>query len=244
MKFAYLQKTSLQDFPDTLSCIIFLGGCNFRCPACYNALILDLKESLIEEQEILEFLDKRKGKLDGVVITGGEPLINLDLPEFLEKIQEKGYKIKIDTNGSNPGLLKHVIEHGLVDYIAMDIKASKEDYYKVAGVKTNLDDIEESMKILKESRELGKIDYEFRITLVPVIHGARIAEMDDKTISLIAEWISSIDFESKVYIQEFVPVEGRLVNPKLEFQKKTSEERLKQVKEIVRKKLNNVYIRA
>lgn len=238
MKFAFLQKVSLQDFPDTISCIIFIAGCSFRCPACYNAEILDLQEEKISEKEILDFLEKRKSKLDGVVISGGEPLINPEIISFLEKIKEKEYKIKIDTNGSNPNLLKEIIDKRLVNYIAMDVKSPREIYEKVAGVKIDLEKIEESMKIIVNSG----IDFEFRTTLVPVIDG-EIREMNENDVEKISEWISKFDKNAKFFLQPFIPAKERLLNSELEKFSTTKEEILKKSRDAAKKFLFRVYIR-
>jgi len=231
MQIAYLQKISLQDFPDTISCIIFLGGCNFRCPGCYNSNILDLKKSLVNEKEIFDFLEKRRGKLEGVVITGGEPLINPDITQFLKKIRERGYKIKIDTNGSNPELLKSIIKKGLVDYISMDIKAGKDNYDKIAGVSVDTCKIEESMKILSDSN----INFEFRTTFFPGISEIDIVE--------IASWIAQISKQAKFFLQPFIPVRDRLVDKKLEDLPQTKKETLEKAKQKAEKFLANCYIR-
>jgi|SRR3989344_7180610 len=256
MNIAHLQKVSLQDFPDTISCIVFLAGCSFKCPACYNASILDLKEGKITEQEIFEFLEKRKGKIDGVVITGGEPLINSDILLFLEKIKEKGYKIKLDTNGSSPKLLQEILEKRIVDYVAMDIKAPREIYNKVAGVNVNIDNIEESMMLLAQ---FG-IDYEFRTTMCPIIteqgiqktsssgslnsNEFKIREMNYNDIEKIAEWISKIDKNAKFYIQPFIPMAGKLVNPELEKFTRTNDDVMRKGKEKSGKFLSRVEIRS
>ncbi len=247
MKFAYLQKTSLQDFPEVISCIIFLGLCNFRCPACYNSEILELNKSIVKEKEIFDFLEKRKGKIDGVVITGGEPLVNdiNEFKEFLKKIKQKGYKIKIDTNGSFPDKLKQIIDGNLVDYVAMDVKADKKNYDLLAGVKVNLNNIEKSMKILSEAKKTNKIDYELRTTLSPIFNPKtrEIKEMSKKEIEEIGKWVSSISKEVKFFLQPFVPVEGRLLVKKLEREKRTKTETLSKMKQVLNRFLGNVYIR-
>ena len=129
-----LQKLTLLDFPEVVSCIVFTKGCNFRCPFCHNASLVEKSEEEISPSEILSFLKKRQGLLDGVVITGGEPLLNPDIPAFLSEIKAMGYKIKLDTNGSSPKLLKEIVSAGLVDYVAMDIKNCPESYGITAGV--------------------------------------------------------------------------------------------------------------
>jgi pyruvate formate lyase activating enzyme len=239
MKIAYLQKMSLQDFPDTVSCIVFLSGCSFRCGMCYNSMILDSEFSGMSEEEFFSFLESRKKQLDGVVVTGGEPLIHKELIEFLKKIKEKGMKIKLDTNGSNPERLKEVIDLRLVDYVAMDIKSAREDYEKVAGVKVDLGKIEESMRILAKSN----IEHEYRTTLCPIEDNGKYRAMDENDIEKIAEWISSIDGDASYYLQAFLPEKERLVNKKLEEEKKTRGDILLKAKENALKFLKRVYLR-
>lgn len=165
------EKLTLIDFPGEIAAIIFTQGCNFRCQFCYNPLLVwpleDSKlkyrkdHSLIEEGDLFAFLESRKGKLDGVVITGGEPTLHPDLPEFIAKIKKLGYKVKLDTNGTNPEMLLAVLKH--LDYIAMDLKAPYNKYEQVTGTKANLANIKKSVKIIMESG----LPYEFRTTVVP-----------------------------------------------------------------------------
>ena len=150
-----LQKTTLIDYPGKIACTVFLSVCNFRCPWCYSGeLVLPekiLKQPRISEKEFFNFLRERKGLLEGVVICGGEPTVNKDLPQFIEKIKRMGYFIKLDTNGSNPKMLKDLIDTKLIDYVAMDIKApiDSEIYKKILREGVKLDDIKESIEILK-----------------------------------------------------------------------------------------------
>jgi len=165
-----LQKTTLIDFPGRVAATVFLLGCNFRCPFCYSAeLVLPEKiksQPRISEKDFFDFLEKRKGLLEGVVICGGEPTIHTDLPDFIKKIKELGYSVKLDTNGSNPRMLKRLIDDRLIDYVAMDIKAPFGKYDQATGVKVKLDDIKESIEMIKSSC----LDYEFRMTVVPTLH--------------------------------------------------------------------------
>ena len=172
------QKMTMLDYPGKVACTIFTYGCNFRCPFCHNATLVIDEASLLSEDEILSYLNKRKGILDGVCITGGEPLLQKDIFEFLEKVRKTGLLVKLDTNGSYPEKLKEAIDRGLVDYVAMDIKASWENYSKVADVNVKIQDIEKSIQILLEN----KVDYEFRTTVVRELHTIE----DFKKIS---EWI-------------------------------------------------------
>lgn len=163
MNIGGLQKTSLLDYPDTISAIIWTVGCNFRCPFCYNKdLVLGNVEN-ISEKDIFSFLEKRKGLLEGLVISGGEPLMQKDIVQFIEKVKKLGYKIKIDTNGMYPEKLKELIDKKLVDYIAMDIKAPIDKYDQLSGIKTDIKKIEKSIEIIRSS----SVDYEFKTTFVP-----------------------------------------------------------------------------
>ena len=168
MKIHGLQKMTLLDFPGHVACTVFLGGCDFRCPFCHNFELADgTANPVMEEEELLSFLEKRKGLLDGVAFTGGEPLLHKDLPELMRKIRDMGFSVKLDTNGNHPKLLKEILNEGLVDYVAMDIKNSPEKYAKTAGVDTiDLSLIKESISLLMNS----KIDYEFRTTVVREFH--------------------------------------------------------------------------
>ena len=167
-----LQKTTLIDFPGKVACTVFLTGCNFRCPFCYNREIV-LPEEIkkhpsISQRYLFSFLKSRQGLIEGVCLTGGEPTINQGLPEFIKKIKKMGFSLKLDTNGANPKMLQKLIREKLIDYLAMDIKAQliKEKYEKAAGVKVDLKKIKKSIEIIKNSG----IDYEFRTTVVPGIH--------------------------------------------------------------------------
>ena len=144
MKFGGLQKTSLLDYPNMLSAIVWTVGCNFRCPFCYNKDLVLGKSDIISEEKILSFLKKRKGMLEALVITGGEPLMHKDIIDFLEKVKKLDYLIKIDTNGSYPKRLQEIVDKKLVDYLDMDVKAPKKKYDKLTGVKTDIKKIEKS----------------------------------------------------------------------------------------------------
>lgn len=173
-----LQKLSLIDYPSKIACTLFLFGCNFRCGFCHNPeLVLAPPNEKYSEEEFLDFLEKRKGQLDGVCITGGEPLLSLE-KEFLKKIKALGYSIKIDTNGTNPEKLKEFIGEGLVDYVAMDLKAPPEDYNLVANTNVQINQLEETIKLIVNS----DIDYEFRTTIVRRFHN------EDK-MKKMYEWI-------------------------------------------------------
>jgi pyruvate formate lyase activating enzyme len=194
MLIAGLQKTTLIDFPGKIACIVFLAGCNFRCPWCYSSeLVLPLKiakQPRLQEQEFFNFLRERKGLLEGVVICGGEPTINKDLPQFIEKIKVMGFLVKLDTNGTNPAMLKDLVARKMIDYVAMDIKASKEKYNIVFSEAKKIKDIEESVEFLKH----GRVDFEFRTTCVPTIH-------TKEDFLEIAKWIGGENV--KYYLQNF-----------------------------------------
>ncbi len=186
-----LQKLTLLDYPGVLAATVFLGGCSFRCPFCHNAsLVLGTGGEDIGEDELLSFLRKRIGILEGVCITGGEPTIHKELPGLLTKIRELGYKIKLDTNGYQPEVLISLCEGGLVDYVAMDIKSSRENYGKVGGLASlDISKIERSVNYLINNFPA----HEFRTTVVRELHTA-------EDIILISKWLRG---ESRYYIQSF-----------------------------------------
>lgn len=162
-------KTTLLDYPEHVAATVFTGGCNFRCPFCHNGgLVLSPNsEERIEEEEVLSYLKKRQGILEGVCITGGEPTLQKDLRDFICKVKDMGYLVKLDTNGYRPQVMWDLMQEGLLDYVAMDIKASKENYAVAAGVEgLDISRIEESVGILKGD----KVPYEFRTTVVKGIH--------------------------------------------------------------------------
>lgn len=169
-----LQKLTLLDFPEQVACTVFTGGCNLRCPFCHNAALVtgapDGAEP-IPDAELFAFLRKRRGLLDGVCVTGGEPLLQPDLPDFLGRVRSLGYHVKLDTNGCFPDRLAAVVENGLADYVAMDVKSSPEHYAQAVGVPGfNFSPVRRSMDFLLE----GRVDYEFRTTVVRGLHTAEI----------------------------------------------------------------------
>ena len=165
MQIHNLIKTSMIDYPGKLACVVFTQGCMWKCWYCQNAELLPIKEGQIKESQVFDFLKTRKGQLDGVVLCGGEPTLQKDLAQFALKIKELGFLVKLDTNGTNPVVLKELLEKKLIDYVAMDIKTVLSKYDDVTCIKTNLDAIKESINILKNSN----IDYEFRTTAIPTI---------------------------------------------------------------------------
>jgi pyruvate formate lyase activating enzyme len=198
-----VQKTSLIDYPGKMSAVIFVPKCTFRCAFCYNVDLVTGWEKLdtIDEREVLNFLKDRKKWLDGIVVTGGEPTIHKDLPDFLRKVKELGYAVKLDTNGTNPYMLEDLIKEGLVDYLAMDIKCPQERYEEICKAKVD-------MKLLKMSIERIKnsgLDYEFRTTVVPGL-------ITKEDIVKIGEWMKGA---KNYYIQQFFPrrtLDGSLQN--------------------------------
>lgn len=167
MEFVAINKLSLLDYPNKVSCILFTRACNFRCPFCHNGLtLLNDYETVVKFDDIIAFLKKRQGVLDGVVISGGEPTLMDDLADKIRIIKELGYDVKLDTNGTNPDILLDLIEDGLIDYVAMDIKNALNKYDLTSGAKVDTDKILKSIEILKNSG----INYEFRTTLINEYH--------------------------------------------------------------------------
>ncbi len=217
-----LEKLTLIDYPGKVAAIVFTVGCNFRCQFCYNPMLVwpekikaseqskntaghprnkeqDSSLSLYSEDDLFHFLKSRQGKLDAVVITGGEPTLHQDLPEFIKRIKDLGYLVKLDTNGTNPDMIKKLLKAKLVDYLAMDLKAPAKKYVLVTGVSVNWSKIKESVKIIEQSG----LPYEFRTTIVPeLLDQADIMKMGD-VIKGAAKW----------YLQKFKP-DTDLVNPK------------------------------
>ena len=186
------QKMTLLDFPDRVACTVFTGGCNLRCPFCHNAgLVSRPTEQTDQTSEVLDYLRRRGGILDGVCVTGGEPLLQPDLTDFLRQIKEMGYGVKLDTNGSLPKRLAAVLSTGLVDYVAMDIKSSPDGYPSAVGGDTDVSVFEESVRLLQESG----IPHEFRTTAVKGIHTPADFEA-------IGRWLAGS--EVRYYIQRFV----------------------------------------
>jgi len=216
-----LQKLTLIDYPGRLAATVFLIGCNFKCPWCYSSeLVLPekiKKQPKISEKESLEFLKERKKLLEGLVLCGGEPSINKKLPALIKKIKKLGYLVKLDTNGSNPKMLKKLIKTKLIDYVAMDIKLPKERYPEIFGKRVKIEDIEESIKILKE----GKVDYEFRTTMVPTV-------LNKEDILKIAKWIKGT---KRYYLQNFRP--EKTIDPEFEKIKPYPQEYLLEIQKAI-----------
>lgn len=219
MIIAGLQKTTLIDYPGKIACTVFLAGCNFRCPWCYSSeLVLPekiIKQPKIDEKEFFDFLRSRQGQLEGVVICGGEPTINKDLPQFIQKIRNLGFSVKLDTNGSTPEMLKDLVNTKLLDYVAMDIKTNQNTLYKkIMGEGVTLEKIKESVEFLKT----GAVDCEFRTTVVELVH-----KKEDFTE--IAKWIGGPNV--RYYLQSFRP--EKTIDPEFEKVKPTSREFLQEI---------------
>lgn len=193
MRISGLQKLTLLDFPGKVACTVFTGGCNFRCPFCHNAsLVLRPNENPeIEFHELMDFLKKRQGMLDGVCITGGEPLMHPDTPELIKAIKELGYLVKLDTNGSYPDALKQIVSSGLVDHVAVDIKNSKESYAKTVGIENyDISGVCESVSFLMED----PVSYTFRTTMAHPLH-------TEEDMHKIGRWIKGC---RRYVLQNFV----------------------------------------
>ena len=194
MKIKGLQKTTLLDYPEKLACTVFTGGCNFRCPFCHNASLVlrpsDVDE--ISEESFFSYINKRKGLLDGVCITGGEPLLNKDIEDFISRIKSLGFLVKLDTNGAFPDRLEALLDKGLVDYVAMDVKNSPAKYAITAGLEDKLDLslIERSIKIIMNKAP----DYEFRTTVVRELH-------TEEDIEEISKWLVGT---RRYFLQKYV----------------------------------------
>ena len=188
---------TLLDFPGRVACTVFLGGCNFRCPYCHNSELFDgTAEPVMDEEELLVFLQKRKGILDGVCITGGEPTLQPGLEDLLRRIKEMGYPVKLDTNGYRPEVLKKLVDEGLVDYVAMDIKNGPDAYGETVGLsKMELSRLEESIRFLTG----GAVDYEFRTTVVKELH-------NETSITQMGKWLAAVAKApvKRLFLQSFV----------------------------------------
>lgn len=223
-----LQKLTLLDYPGKTACTIFTGGCNLRCPFCHNAVLVlcpDAEEGY-KEEEIIDLLRKRKGILDGIAITGGEPLLQKDILSFMQKLKDEGVLVKLDTNGAYPEKLREAIDKKLVDFVAMDIKNSKEKYALTTGIQNiNITPFEESVKILLENR----VDYEFRTTVVNGFH-------TPQDIEKIAQWIHGAkSYHLQAFKDNFLL--GEITDGEV------SESDMNKMAEVARKYLSNVTIR-
>lgn len=223
------QKLSLIEYPGKISAIVFLGKCDFSCHFCYNIDLVKNYEKLpdIPEKEVLDFLSTRKGLLDGIAITGGEPTLHKELPEFIKKIKDLGFLVMLETNGSNPKMLKELIEKKLVDYIAMDIKAPLEKYDEVAGVKVNNKDIQDSVDFIRNSG----IDYEFRTTVIP-------KHFKEEDALAIGKWLKG---SKRFFLQQFRP--DKTLNEDYKKIEQYPPEKLKEFAEMIKSFFGSVKVR-
>ena len=222
------EKLTLLDYPENIACIIFTRGCNLRCPFCHNSSILEFsnEEAKFSEKEIFDYLEKRKNILDGVCITGGEPLLQPDIKEFIKKIKNLNLKVKLDTNGTNYSKLKELIEENLLDYVAMDIKNVYEKYSITTGIKNlDIESIKKSIALLKKS----KIEYEFRTTIVKNYH----------TFEDIENLCKLVGKDSDYYIQNLINSDNVLEKSLESF----SNEDLEKLKKFIENNYNNIKIR-
>lgn len=224
-----LQRLSLVDYPGRPCTTIFTAGCNFRCPYCFNVEIVLEPNKLenISEEEVLNLLKERRGFIDGVCIGGGEPTIHRALPAFIRRVKLLGLKVKLDTNGSRPGMLRRLMENGLLDYVAMDVKAPLNRYQEVVGAKVDVEAIKESIRILRR----GRVDHEFRTTVVPEL----ISEEDVKEIA------RTLTGSKRYVLQQFKP--GKTLNPKLRDVEPHPEEVLVSLRDMVAPYLSECKLR-
>lgn len=224
MKFSGLQKTSLIDYPDRVAAVLFTPGCNLRCPYCYNwRIVVDPKPPFLNEETAIQILEERKRYVDAVVVTGGEPTIHKELPRFLKRLKEKGFAVKLDTNGLNAKVLEECLPY--VDYVALDLKTSPEKYSLVGAKETT--ELMRTIEILKA----GKVEYEFRTTAVPKL-------VEEEDITRIGETIKG----AKNYaLQQFIP--GDTLDERYRNLKPYPPETLEKMAETLKKYVNNLTIR-
>lgn len=231
MNIASFQKFTMVDYPGHVATTVFTVGCVFRCPFCHNPeLVLGSQISLSDnknEEEFFEFLKSREGKLDGVCITGGEPTLQRDLLEFMKKVKDMGFLVKLDTNGTRPDIIKKALDEKIVDYIAMDIKNSLKKYEKTVGTKVDLDRIKLSVELIRNSG----VDYDFRTTVVPGMHTEK--DFDD-----IIKWIGG---SKKYFLQRFR--DFKTLDPKLKDRIKGKTINLEKIEKKLRKHFGEVGIR-
>lgn len=229
MKIGGLQKVSLIDYPGLICGIVFLQGCNFKCQYCHNPELVDSKlfKPGIRENEVLEFLNTRKGKLDAISITGGEPTIQEDLPSFIKQIKKMGFAVKLDTNGSQPQVIKHLLAEKLLDFIAMDIKAPLEKYKNIVNTQVNTESIKESIDLILKA----KIPHEFRTTIVE-------SQLEENDILQIGKMIAGANH---YVLQKFVPT--KTLDKKFLKEKSFSNEKLQKIKNSLEHQIPSVTIR-
>ena len=228
MTFGGFTAFTLIDYPGKTACMVFTIGCNFRCPYCHNPELVDeTVEETFSEEYVLSFLQKREGLLDGLVITGGEPTMHDDLLPFIERVKAMGFLVKLDTNGTNPAMLKTAIEKKLVDYVAMDVKAPMRTYHKTVGRPVDTSAIRKSIRILME----GQVAYEFRTTVVKAL-------LSPEDIEEIAKEIAGAE---QYYLQQFIPT--TILNPQFKKKVTYTDDELRQLQKIVERYVNYSGIR-
>lgn len=245
-----LQKFTLIDYPGKIAAVVFLAGCNFRCPFCHNAELVTYNknnyQNKLSKKEVLKFLSSRKGDLDGVCITGGEPTLQPGLIEFIKEIRKMGFLVKIDTNGSYPLVIKNLLENKLVDYWAMDIKTAPEKYKMVIGGKKNIENVGNEnlrslQKKLKKSIELivlSKVEYEWRTTVAPTV-------VDKNDIVKMIEWLkkihpSALKNANRYTLQQFRP--DKTLDPAFQKIKPYSDDKLKKMADLLKPHCKKVVI--
>ncbi len=220
MTFGGFTPFTLIDYAGKTACIVFTVGCNFRCPYCHNPELVDeTAEETFSEAFVLSFLEKRRGILDGLVITGGEPTMHGDLLPFIAKVKQLGFLVKLDTNGTNPSLLRDALEKKLVDYVAMDVKAPLSSYYKTVGRPVNTDALKESIDILLNA----SIPYEFRTTVVKALLSPEDLE----------EIVREISGAKRYYLQKFIP--SNILNPQFKRKVTYTDEEFEQFQKTAQK---------
>ena len=226
-----LQKTTLIDFPGKIACIVFLPNCNFNCGFCFNRQLVKAPEELetVSEKGFFDFLEKRKKWLDGVVITGGEPTLQSDLQDFIRKIRALGFLVKLDTNGSNPSVLEKLLKEKLVDFVAMDIKSSLQNYEKATNCKVDLNRISKSAELIMKAAP----DYEFRCTVLPKFFSKEDA-------LAVGEWLKGA---KKFVLQQFRE-QADLIDARFKKENKYSEAELKELAALLEKFFEKVEVRA
>jgi pyruvate formate lyase activating enzyme len=232
-----VQKVSLIDYPGKISSIVFLNKCNMRCPFCHNPELVFNNDSGgefpdIQVDEFMSYLDSKKKWIDGVSICGGEPTLHPGLPEFLKMIKDKGLLVKLDTNGTNPLMLKKLIDEKLVDYVAMDVKNSVERYEETTKTKNSIENIKKSIKMIIDTGNKGLIDYEFRATILPKLH-------DSESIKGIGELVNGAKI---FYLQKF-RTEQSLVDDSFKDEKTFLEKEMESFKDIMRPFVQQVEFR-
>lgn len=227
MRIAGLQKSSLIDYPEKIACIVFTQGCNFRCGYCHNPELFENKEPLMSLEAFFDFLKSRQGKLDGVVITGGEPTLQKDLKDFVKNIKDLGFLVKLDSNGTNYEVLKDLVNENLLDYIAMDIKAPIDKYEFIVNCNVNIENIKKSINLIKNSG----VDYEFRTTVLK-------SQLSYEDFEKIGQLISGA---KRYYLQKFVP--SKILDETLMGEETYSNQEFEEIKDILKKNIDFIDVR-